>query len=223
MLYGGDPMPNFTHRDMPNPLVGTYKTKDDRYITLMMLQGDKFYPEFVTVIGRDDLIEDKRFADGHSRFENRGELIDILDDEFAARTVDQWRGILKPLSGAWSVLQKSSELRDDPAVVANGYIPTVNAMNGAPYILPTNPVQFDEHHVQPTGAPEHGQHTEEVLLAAGIDWEKIEQYNRTDRCSDHTARKSGIRQSGNDGGEALWRCAIWRNEVVESECVPHPA
>ena len=131
MLYGGDPMPNFTHRDMPNPLVGTYKTKDDRYITLMMLQGDKFYPEFVTVIGRDDLIEDKRFADGHSRFENRGELIDILDDEFAARTVDQWRGILKPLSGAWSVLQKSSELRDDPAVVANGYIPTVNAMNGA--------------------------------------------------------------------------------------------
>src|ERR1700759_3585453 len=79
MLYGGDPIPNFSHREMPNPLVGTYKTKDDRYITLMMLQGDKFYPEFVRVIGRPDLLTDKRFAEGHTRFENRGELIDILD------------------------------------------------------------------------------------------------------------------------------------------------
>ena len=77
-LYGGDPIPTFTHREMPNPLVGNYKTKDDRYITLMMLQGDKFYPEVMTVIGRTDLITDERFADGHSRFTNRGELIDIM-------------------------------------------------------------------------------------------------------------------------------------------------
>ena len=79
MLYGGDPIPTFTHRDMPNPLVGNYRTKDERYITLMMLQGDKFYPEFMTVIGRTDLITDERFADGHARFMNRGELIDIMD------------------------------------------------------------------------------------------------------------------------------------------------
>ena len=40
--------------------------------------------------------------------------------------------------------------------------------------LPTNPVQFDEQPVIPPGAPEHGQHTEEVLMDAGIDWETIE-------------------------------------------------
>ena len=51
-------------------------------------------------------------------------------------------------------------------------------MNGSPYILPTNPVQFDGHHPQPTGAPEHGQHTEEIMLDAGIDWDKIEQYKQ---------------------------------------------
>ena len=96
--------------------------------------------------------------------------------EFAAHTVNEWREILAPLSGAWSVLQKPSELRHDPMVVANGYIPDVQAMNGAPYILPTNPVQFDEQRVQPTGAPEHGQHTEEVLLDAGIEWDKIAEY-----------------------------------------------
>lgn len=176
MLYGGDPMPNFTHREMPNPLASTYRTRDDRFITLMMLQGDKFYPEFMTVIGRSDLVSDPRFAAGHARFANRGELIDILDEEFAARSADEWREILAPLTGAWSVMQKPSELRYDPAVVANGYIPEVKAMNGAPFVVPTNPVQFDEAHAVPTGAPEHGQHTEEVLLEAGVSWEKIEQY-----------------------------------------------
>ena len=41
-------------------------------------------------------------------------------------------------------------------------------MNGVPFALPTNPVQFDEQSVVPPGAPEHGQHTEEVLMDAGI-------------------------------------------------------
>jgi crotonobetainyl-CoA:carnitine CoA-transferase CaiB-like acyl-CoA transferase len=47
-------------------------------------------------------------------------------------------------------------------------------MSGAQYQLPVNPVQFDEQHVVPSGAPEHGQHTEEVLLDAGVAWDKIE-------------------------------------------------
>src|ERR1700742_2783398 len=82
-LYGGDPIPTFTHRDMPNALVGNYKTKDDRFITLMMLQGDKFFPEFCNVIGRPELVTDERFAEPMNRFNNRAELIAIFDAEFA--------------------------------------------------------------------------------------------------------------------------------------------
>jgi crotonobetainyl-CoA:carnitine CoA-transferase CaiB-like acyl-CoA transferase len=177
-LYGDAPLPTFRRSDLPNPLVGTYRTKDGRYITLMMLQRDRFFPEVMNLIGRPDLLEDKRFADPAGRFENRAELIRILDEVFAGRTVDEWREALAPLSGAWSVFQQSSELCDDQAVVANGYIPTVNTMSGAPYQLPANPVQFDEQHVVPPGAPEHGQHTEEVLLDAGVEWDKIEQYKQ---------------------------------------------
>lgn len=175
-LYKEAPLPTFGHSDSPNPLVGNYRTKDNRFIMLMMLQADKFYTEVTNIIGRPDLATDSRFADGHSRFLNRVELIQILDEVFAGRTVDEWRTALAPLSGAWTVVQDPSELSSDPAVVANGYIPTVTAMNGAPYALPANPVQFDEQQVIPTGAPEHGQHTEEILLEAGISWEALEQY-----------------------------------------------
>lgn len=175
-LYSESPLPTFEHSDSPNPLVGFYRTKDNRYIMLMMLQADKFYGEVMDLIGRPELGTDPRFVDGHSRFQNRVELIRILDGVFAQRTADEWREALASLSGAWTVVQDPGELRNDPAVIANGYIPTVTTMNGAPYVLPTNPVQFDQERVIPTGAPEHGQHTEEVLLEAGISWETIERY-----------------------------------------------
>ena len=56
-LYGGDPMPKFDRSASPNPLVGTYRTSDGRFITLMMLQADRFWPDFCTHIGRSDLID----------------------------------------------------------------------------------------------------------------------------------------------------------------------
>jgi crotonobetainyl-CoA:carnitine CoA-transferase CaiB-like acyl-CoA transferase len=177
-LYERQPIPTFTHADSPNPLVGDYRTKDDRYITLMMLQPDRYFAEVMNLIGLPELVGDSRFADGASRFANRAELIRMMDEAFAQRTLAEWRQILAPLSGAWSAAQAPNELCDDPAVVANGYIPKLTSMNGAPFELPVNPVQFDEQHVVPAGAPEHGQHTEEILLEAGVDWDRIEQYKQ---------------------------------------------
>jgi crotonobetainyl-CoA:carnitine CoA-transferase CaiB-like acyl-CoA transferase len=178
-LYEKDPIPKFDRKSVPNPLVGNYKTKDDRYITLMMLQGDKFFAEFCTVIGRPDLVTDERYAEPMNRFNNRVELIATLDEEFAAKTLAEWSEILENLSGAWGPVQSAYELHEDPDVIANGYIPTIMSMSGAPFAMPVNPVQFDEQQVVPPGAPEHGQHTEELLLEAGVAWEDIEKYKES--------------------------------------------
>jgi len=175
-LYDKPPIPTFNRHEAPNPLVGNYKTSDGRYITLMMLQGDRFFPEFCTVIGRPDLATDERYAEPMNRFTNRSELIQTFDAEFASKTFDEWIEILQPLSGAWGPVQNAYDLHTDPDVVANGYIPMVTSMSGAKFAMPVNPVQFDEIQVVPTGAPEHGQHTEEILLDAGFEWGAIEKY-----------------------------------------------
>lgn len=178
-IHGGTSIPKYGHADAPNPLVGTYRTKDGRYVQLMMLQLDKFYAEAMHTIGLPDLVEDPRFADPASRYENRSALIELLDAAFAGRALAEWREALAGLSGAWGIVQTPGELCTDPAVTANGYVARTATMNGAPFVLPTNPVQFDEHAVTPPGAPEHGQHTEEVLLEAGLAWETIEKYKET--------------------------------------------
>ena len=172
-LYGGDPMPKFDRTSSPNPLVGNYKTSDGRFITLMMLQADRFWSEFFTVIGRPDMIDDPRFADSAARFENRAEAVRIVDEVFASKTYAEWKKTLAPLSGVWAPGQMPSELVDDPQVGANGYLSTVKREDGKSFDLVVNPVQMNETADQLTPAPEHGQHTEEILLELGLDWDQI--------------------------------------------------
>lgn len=102
-IHGGSSIPKYSHADAPNPLVGTYRTKDDRYVQLMMLQLDKFYPEAMRAIGLPELVEDERFASPAARFANRTELISLMDEVFAKRTLAQWREQLAELSGAWGL------------------------------------------------------------------------------------------------------------------------
>ena len=175
-LYGGDPMPKFSRNSSPNPLVGSYRTSDDRFITLMMLQSDRYWPEFCTCIGRSDLITDERFVDGGARFANREECVQELDAEFATKTYEEWKAMLRGLTGAWAPVQMASELVDDPMVAANGYLSRVERGDGKSYDLVVNPVQMDETADQLQPAPDHGQHTEEILLEMGFDWDAIIAY-----------------------------------------------
>ena len=50
----------------------------------------------------------------------------------------------RPSKGVWAPLQTPLEVHDDPQVVANGYLEPITASSGAEFVLPANPVQFDE-------------------------------------------------------------------------------
>ena len=50
-----------------NPGVGTYRTADDRFISLILLQSDKHWADFVERLGVADMATDPRFADSAAR------------------------------------------------------------------------------------------------------------------------------------------------------------
>jgi crotonobetainyl-CoA:carnitine CoA-transferase CaiB-like acyl-CoA transferase len=109
-----------------------------------------------------------------ARKANAGECVDILDAHFASRDYADWCETLSRAKGVWSPFQTPLELHDDPQVAANGYLAEVEMINGKSMRLVTSPAQFDGEPAQPTRAPEHGEHTEAVLLDLGVGWEEIE-------------------------------------------------
>ncbi len=171
-LGGSTPQPA-PGRVMVNPLVGTYRTSDGRHISLVFLEGDRFWAPFCNVLGREDLAADPRFGDLRSRGANSAECVAELDREFGQRTFEEWKKLLSQLDAPWAPVQSISELIEDPQVLANDYISDVDAGDGVHYRLPNVPVQIDGHGATFGRAPEHSEHTELILVDLGYDWDEI--------------------------------------------------
>jgi crotonobetainyl-CoA:carnitine CoA-transferase CaiB-like acyl-CoA transferase len=172
--YSGDVVGYGDRKQSPNPLVNGYATKDERWVYFVCLQPDRFWAEFCTLLGRPDLITDERYVDSKARYENRVQLVTELDGEFIGLTLDEIRRKFEGFSGVWAPVLRPSELHAHPQVEVNGYLPHVTAHDGSDYRIVAAPAHFSGHTTAPTGpAPELGQHTEEVLLESGLDWDTI--------------------------------------------------
>jgi crotonobetainyl-CoA:carnitine CoA-transferase CaiB-like acyl-CoA transferase len=156
-----------------NPLVGTYVTSDDRFVVLSCLQAGRYWPEFCAVIGRPELATDARFADNDSLITNNAEALAILREEFATRTMEDWRRTLTPFSGQWAVAQNTLEVAEDPQVEPNGYLQDYTTKDGIPYKLVAPPVTFGNEGATPKIAPEFNEQGDEILLGLGLDMDAI--------------------------------------------------
>ena len=171
----GLPCPQGDRTRAPNPLWNNYRTKDDRWFQLAMLQSALHWLPFCRAINKLELVNDPRFNTLEEREKNSKELISILDEVFSTESREEWERRFRENNCIYGRVQTPDEVVNDPQAVANGFFREMEHPAGKLKLI-TTPVNF---HQDPASfqmpAPEVGEHTEAILLDLGYSWEDIAQ------------------------------------------------
>ena len=163
-------------KSMGNPAINNYQDKNGDWFWIVGLEGERHWPPLCEAVGHPEWTEDERFNSPQGRFQNARELIGALDEIFATQSVEEWRPIFDGTKDFfWSPVQTIEQVLEDEQVLACGGLIEVPD-GGSTTTLPATPVDF---HGTPWAArsmaPEHGEHTDEVLAELGRDATSIQQ------------------------------------------------
>ncbi len=160
-------------RPRGNPTFKPYGCQDGKWLAVGVLDPAVF-PRLCQAVLRPDLATDPRFAEPFARYANADALEVELSAAFAGDTRAAWLERLIAGDVPCGPVQDYIEMGSDPQALENGYITTVDHPNLGSLRVVGSPVRLSETPASITmPAPELGQHTEEILLNLGYDWEQI--------------------------------------------------
>lgn len=163
---------DFQRERCANVMDNTYETSDGRSICFSCLDADRYWARFCRLIDRGDLVNDPKFASIESREANRKEIYHIVKGVFLAKPLADWLPLIKPFPA--SPIQAPVHVIDDPQIAANDFFLPYDHPNYGPMRIIASPVNLSQTPATiRSPAPEVSQHTEEILLEEGYEWDEI--------------------------------------------------
>jgi len=135
---------------------------DYAYIYVQTMNQD-MWRDFVTAIGREDLLADSRCRDAKTRWEHRDALNEIIVEWTRARTKHEVMATLGKAGVPCGAVLDTGEVLDDPHLNARGQIHTIEHATRGRLRLPGCPVRLSASEAPTTPPPLAGEHTAEVL------------------------------------------------------------
>ena len=155
-----------------HPFGSIYKTKDNAFVSLNMVNAANEWPKLASSLNRKDLIEDERFQKG-GLLTNMEELRDELTKEFASRDLEEVNLALRESGATFGVISKAEDIKNDKQFHETETLVELKH-EGMPGVFTINsPFNIkDEKKKSPYRAPRIGEHSKEILEDIGISEEQ---------------------------------------------------
>lgn len=149
-----------------------HRTKDG-YLCVLPYTN-KNWQDFFQLANRPDLAEDPRYTTANNRSQNYETLYKTLGEIMTERTSKEWLSQLKPLSIPVAPVNTLEDLFSDPHLAAVGMFFQREHPSEGLLTQVRPPVQFDKTPSEINRlAPRLGEHSHEVLAAAGFSNDEI--------------------------------------------------
>lgn len=174
LVANQDP-PRHDRRRPINPLWNHYRTKDDRWLFLSMIDSDRYFPKLCAAMGREELTTEERFTGALNRLANTEALTAELAGSFATKTLAEWEEAFAGKDLIWAPVRTVGEAVHDPQAHLNGVFPTVDHPTLGSFKTISAPVKLSGYKMPANRpGPALGAHSREVLAEAGLSDEEIE-------------------------------------------------
>ncbi len=147
---------------------GAYPTADGRTVVLGTTNDAEWQRLTRTLLGRDDLAADPRYARNDDRVRHRGELDAVLGEWCSGHTLAEVQDAAEAAVIGNAVYRTPSEVVAHPHLAARDRWREVGSPAG-PVCLPLPPLAFDGQAPGMGPVPALGQHTKAVLAELGVD------------------------------------------------------
>ncbi len=169
-------MARHSRTEPKNPMSNQYQCADGKWLLLGEGQFDRFWPNFCHVMDLNEKEYTEMKINDLRKSKTISKLVKKLDSIFISRSCDEWIAQFKSKGAefGYSKVNNVDALLTDPQVMINNYFVDFHHPVAGKIKLVNCPVEFSRTPASiQSAAPEFSQHTEELLLGLGYNWEEV--------------------------------------------------